>query len=230
MKDKEIESFETRHGYRPTSIRVAIDALAVYVHKDNPLKALTLPQVDAIFSKGRRGGFKSDIRTWGDLGLGGEWQDKPISLYGRNSASGTYGYFKEHALYKGDYKDQVKEQIGSSSVVQGVASDKYAIGYSGIGYKTPDVRALPIAGKEGQQPVEASMENAYSGTYPLARYLLLYVNKAPNQELDPLRAQFLSYVLSREGQEDVIKDGYIPLPGRVLLAERKKLALVASGL
>jgi phosphate transport system substrate-binding protein len=230
MKKEEMDKFEKKYGYKPTSVKTSLDVLAVYVHKDNPLKTLTLPQVDAIFSKSRRGGFKSDIRTWGDLGLAGEWQDKPISLYGRNSASGTYGYFKEHALYKGDYKDEVKEQMGSSSVVQGVASDKYAIGYSGIGYKTPDVRALPIAGKEGQQSVEASMENAYNGTYPLARYLLLYVNKAPNQELDPLRAQFLSYVLSREGQEDVIKDGYIPLPGRVLLAERKKLALVASGL
>ena len=119
--------------------------LAVYVHKDNPIKSLTLQQVDAIFSKTRKGGFEKDIRTWGDLGLTGEWAKKPISLYGRNSASGTYGYFKEHALFKGDFKDTVKEQPGSSAVVQGVASDKYGIGYSGIGYKTADVRAVPLA-------------------------------------------------------------------------------------
>ena len=149
--------------------------LAVYVHKDNPIKGLTLQQVDAIFSKTRKGGYDRDIRTWGDLGLTGEWENKPISLYGRNSASGTYGYFKEHALFKGDYKDEVKEQPGSSSVVQGVASDKYGIGYSGIGYKTSDVRAVPLSDETGQvsEFVAAEPENAYSGDYPLSRFLYL---------------------------------------------------------
>ena len=123
-KPSEIDAFKDHFGYPPTVIPSAIDMLAVYVHKDNPIKGLSLQQVDAIFSKNRNGGMKKPIMTWGELGLTGEWQDKPISLYGRNSASGTYGYFKEHALFKGDFKSTVKEQPGSSSVVPSGASDK----------------------------------------------------------------------------------------------------------
>lgn len=225
MKDAEIDAFERKFGYKPTAVRTSFDALAIYVHKDNPIASMTMQQVDAVFSKTRRGGFAKDIRTWGDLGLTGEWADKPISLYGRNSASGTYGYFKEHALFKGDFKDEVKEQPGSSSVVQGVASDKFAIGYSGIGYKTADVRAVPLAAKAGEPAFETNMENVYSGDYPLARYLLLYVNKKPGEKLDPLRAEFLRYALSREGQEAVIKDGYLPIPATIALEEGRKLGL-----
>jgi phosphate transport system substrate-binding protein len=211
MKQDEIDSFEKQFGYKPTAVPTSIDMLAVYVHKDNPLASLTLQQVDAIFSKGRKGGLDKDIRTWGDLGLTGEWAAKPISLYGRNSASGTYGYFKEHALFKGDYKDEVKEQAGSSSVVQAVASDKFAMGYSGIGYKTADVRALPLSSKPEKPAVEAVLANAYSGSYPLSRFLYIYVNLKPGTELDPLRREFLRYVLSQSGQADVVKDGYYPL-------------------
>ncbi|MCS7047916.1 MAG: PstS family phosphate ABC transporter substrate-binding protein [Verrucomicrobiae bacterium] len=225
MKDAELDAFERKYGYKPMAVRTCFDALAVYVHKDNPIESLTLPQVDAIFSKTRRGGYPRDIRTWGDLGLTGEWADKPISLYGRNSASGTYGYFKDHALFKGDYKDQVKEQPGSSSVVQGVASDRYAIGYSGIGYKTADVRAVPLAHREGEPAYAADVEYVYSGDYPLARYLLIYVNKEPGKPLDPLRAEFLRYALSRQGQEAVIKDGYLPIPEPIAREERLKLGL-----
>ena len=225
MKKEEMDKFEKKFGYKPTEVRTSLDVLAVYVHKDNPLKTLTLQQVDAIFGKNRRGGAKADLRTWGDLGLGGEWRDKPISLYGRNSASGTYGYFKEHALFKGDFKDEVKEQPGSSAVVQAVASDKFAIGYSGIGYKTADVRAVALSNKAGEPAADATMDNAYSGDYPLARYLLVYVNKTPNKPLDPLREQFLAYVLSRDGQEVVVKEGYIPLPGAIVTEERSKLGL-----
>jgi phosphate transport system substrate-binding protein len=225
MKDAEIDAFEKKYGYKPVAVRTSFDALAVYVHKDNPIKSLTMQQVDAIFSKTRRGGFAKDIKTWGDLGLTGEWADKPISLYGRNSASGTYGYFKEHALFKGDYKDEVKEQPGSSAVVQGVASDKFAMGYSGIGYKTADVRAVSLANKEGETAFEADMENVYSGDYPLARYLFLYVNKKPGEKLDPLRGEFLRFVLCKEGQEAVIKDGYLPVPNTIAEEEKRKLGL-----
>ncbi len=210
MKDVEIADFKTRFGYEPTAVPTSIDMLAVFVHKDNPIQHLTLKQLDGIFSKTRATGSE-DIVTWGDLGLGGEWKDKPISLYGRNSASGTYGYFKEHALAKGDFKDSVKEQPGSSTVVQAVASDRYAIGYSGIGYKTADVRAVPLAKTATTKPVEATLANAYSGEYPLSRFLLLYVNKKPGEALDPLRKEFLTYVLSKPGQETVVKDGYFPL-------------------
>jgi len=223
MKDAEIDGFEKQYGYKPTSVRTSLDSLAVFVNKDNPIKCLTLPQVDAIFSKARRGGYAKDVTTWGELGLTGEWANKPISLYGRNSASGTYGYFKEHALFNGDYKDQVKEQPGSSSVVQGVASDRYAIGYSGIGYKTADVRAVPLAAKEGGTCYEADLKNVYSGDYPLSRYLYLYFNKKAGSNLDPLRLEFVKFVLSKQGQEVVIKDGYLPLPKNIVAAELNTL-------
>ena len=215
MKSDEIDKFKQKFGYAPTGIPTSLDMLAVYVHKDNPLASLTLQQVDAIFSKSRKGGLDHEIRTWGDLGLTGEWANKPISLYGRNAESGTYGYFKEHALFKGDYKDEVKEMPGSSAVVNGVAGDKYAIGYSGIGYKTADVRAVPLAADAKAKAVEALPEHAYSGEYPLGRFLYLYVNKQPGVELDPLRREFVRYVLSKPGQEAVVKEGYLPLPAKV---------------
>jgi phosphate transport system substrate-binding protein len=211
MKNKEIDEFKEKYGYAPTGVRSSIDMLAIYVHKDNPLKGLTLAQADAIFSKTRKAGLK-DIKTWGELGLKGEWENKPIQIYGRNSASGTYGYFKEHVLRNGDYKAEVKEQPGSSSVVQGVASDKFAIGYSGIGYRTADVRALPLAKEEGDDYVPAEADRAYSGDYPLARYLYVYVNYKPGSDLDPLRREFIKFMLSKDGQQEVIKSGYLPLP------------------
>ncbi len=228
MKAKEIEAFEKKYGYKPSMFRVAIDSLAVYVHKDNPLKCLTLQQVDAIFSKSRKGGASKDIKTWGDVGLTGEWASKPISLYGRNSASGTYGYFKEVALFDGDYKDEVKEQPGSSTVVQGVASDKTAIGYSGIGYKTADVRAVPLAVKAGEKCYEANAENAYSGDYPIGRFLYIYVNKNPNEPLDPLRAEFIKYALSKQGQTETVKGGYYPITNVLRVEDLKTLGITAS--
>jgi phosphate transport system substrate-binding protein len=215
MKAKEIDDFEKQFGYKPTALPGAIDMLAVYVHKDNPLAGLSLQQVDAIFSKTRKGGLQNDVVTWGQLGLTGEWADKPISLYGRNSVSGTYGYFKDHALFNGDFKDSVKEQAGSSSVVQAIASDKYAIGYSGIGYKTADVRALPLGREVGAAPIEPKPENAYSGDYPLARMLYVYVNHKPGTNIDPLRGEFVRYMFSRDGQSDVVKDGYLPITAEV---------------
>ncbi len=225
MKDKEIDEFKKKFGYPPTAIPTSIDMLAVFVHKDNPIKSLSFEQIDAIFSKTRKKGNKTDIVTWGDLGLSGEWADKPISIYGRNAASGTYGYFKEHVLANGDFKDSVKEQPGSSAVVQAVASDKYAIGYSGIGYKTADVRALPLAAKASGSAVEALPANALEGTYPLARILYVYINKNPNANLDVLRAEFVTYLLSKQGQEVVIKDGYIPLPNELAKTGREAAGL-----
>jgi len=221
MKAKEIDAFEKKFGYKPSVVRVAVDAMAVFVHKDNPIKCLTLKQLDGIFSKTYKGGGK-EIKTWGDLGLSGEWADKPVSVYGRNSASGTYAYFKEVALFNGDYKDSVKEQPGSSAVVQGVATDKYAIGYSGVGYKTADVRTVPLAVKEGAC-YESVAENAYSGDYPVSRFLYIYFNKKPNQTLSPLMAEFIKYVYSKPGQKIVIKDGFYPV-SRALADEDMKKA------
>jgi phosphate transport system substrate-binding protein len=211
MKQGEIDDFQAKFGYKPTPLATAMDMLAVYVNKDNPIASLTLAQVDAIFSKTRRLGYPQDISTWGQLGLSDDWQQQTISLYGRNAASGTYGYFKDHALRGGDFKDAVKEQPGSSSVVQAVGSEPAAIGYSGIGYRTADVRLVPLAREQGDPPVEPLPQNAYSGEYPLSRYLWLVVNYPPRGKLDPLPREFVKYVLSRQGQEKVIEDGYLPL-------------------
>ncbi len=211
MKSAEIDEFEKKFGYEPVQLPVSLDMLAVYVNKDNPLKGLSLPQVDAIFSKNRLGGYPTNITKWGQLGLTGVWENLPISVYGRNSASGTYGFFKDHALFKGDFKDSVKEQPGSSAVVQGVASDKGGIGYSGIGYITADVRAVPLSFDESGEYQEAVAANAYSGEYPLSRFLWLYVNYKPGSQLDPLRREFVKYIVSKDGQQNVIKDGYYPL-------------------
>lgn len=224
MKGEEIDKFEKKYGYKPTRIAVAIDTLAVFVHRNNPVKSMTLNEVDAIFSKTRKSGHR-EVKTWGDLGMKGEFAAKPISIYGRNSASGTYGYFKEHALKKGDFKNTVKEQPGSSSVVQSVGTDKFAIGYSGIGYKTSNVRALPLAddSRYNGQAFAPTYENALNGKYPMARQLYIYVNKNPKKSLDPLTQQFLTFVLSHQGQEIVVKDGYYPMPVRMQQAELKKL-------
>lgn len=224
MKDSEIQAFEEKYGYKPTAVPVAIDALAVFVHKDNPIKSLSIEQVDAIFSSTRLCGYDKDIKTWGDLGLTGEWANKPLQLFGRNSVSGTYGYFKEEALCKGDFKANVNEQPGSASVVQSISSTLNAIGYSGIGYKTSSVRAVPLVDKHGQVE-EANETNALSGKYPLARFFYVYVNKAPNQPLSPLDAEFIKLVLSKQGQEVVVKDGYIPLPSKVVEKTMKELGL-----
>ncbi|MBN8945277.1 MAG: phosphate ABC transporter substrate-binding protein PstS family protein [Rhizobiales bacterium] len=228
MNQREIDAFQQRFGYPPRPIRSAVDALAVYVHKDNPIQCLTLQQVDAIFSKTRRGGHATEITTWGQLGLTGEWASRPISLYGRNSASGTYGYFKEVALFNGDYRDSVKEQPGSSTVVQGVASDRYAIGYSGIGYRTADVRAVPIAARAGASCVPVEAETAYSGDYPISRFLYIYLNANPNQPIDPLRREFVRFVFSRQGQEGTVKDGYYPVPQAVAEEDLKLLGAATS--
>jgi phosphate transport system substrate-binding protein len=218
MKDKEIEAFENRYGYKPTAVPVAIDALAVYVHKDNPIAGMSIADVDAVFSSTRKCGSNTDISSWGQAGLTGAWDRRDIQLFGRNSVSGTYGYFKKKALCKGDFKNTVNEQPGSASVVQSVSTSINGIGYSGIGYKTASVRAVPLSRKRGQAFVEATPENAVAGSYPLSRFLYVYVNKAPNKSLAPLEREFLKLVLSRVGQEVVVKDGYIPLPAKV--AER----------
>jgi phosphate transport system substrate-binding protein len=215
LKKAEIDQFEEKFKYKPTQLPTSLDALAVFVHKDNPIKSLTLQQVDAVFSKNRKAGGDKDLKTWGDLGLDGEWKDKPISLYGRNSASGTYAFFKEHVLLNGDYKDSVKEQPGSAGVVDAVATDKFAIGYSGIGYKTSDVRAVPLAKTAKSKAIEATADNVYADEYPLARYLYLTLNHKPNSELEPLRREFLKYVFSKDGQEIVIKQGYFPVTAAV---------------
>ena len=224
MKSKEIEAFEKRYGYKPTEVRVAIDALAVFVNKDNPIDGLSIKQVDAIFSSTHKCGYDKDATRWADVGLDGNWAEKDIQLFGRNSVSGTYGYFKSKALCKGDYKNSVNEQPGSASVVQSVASSLNSIGYSGIGYKVAGVKAVALS-KKGGPFVEATMDNAITGKYPLSRFLYVYVNKHPNKPLSPLQAEFIKLMLSEQGQGIVKKDGYIPLPIAVVEKELAKLGL-----
>jgi phosphate transport system substrate-binding protein len=218
-----IDQFEARYGYKPTELKTSYDALAVYVHKDNPIEKLTLAQVEAIFGKSRRRGYKQNIATWGQLGLTGDWANRPISTYGRNSASGTYGFFKEHVLKNGDYKDTVKEQPGSASVVQGVTEDRFGIGYSGIGYRTSGVKAVPLADTDKGPFSDGSYADVQSGKYPLWRFLFIYVNKAPGKAMDPLQTEFLKLMYSREGQEAVVKDGYMPLSAKQAADELAKV-------
>jgi phosphate transport system substrate-binding protein len=223
MRATELDQFEAKYGYKPTELKTSYDALAVYVNKDNPIGKLTLAQVEAVFSKSRKRGYKEDITTWGQLGLTGDWANRPISLYGRNSASGTYGFFKEHTLKNGDYKNTVKEQPGSASVVQGVTEDRFGIGYSGIGYKTSGVKAVPLADTDKGSYSDGNYADVTSGKYPLWRFLYIYVNKAPGKPLDPLVLEFVKLLYSKEGQEVVVKDGYMPLSAAQAQAELAKV-------
>lgn len=224
MKDNEIQEFEKKYGYKPMAVPVAVDALAVFVHKDNPIKGMSMPLVDAVFSTTRKCGYERQVKNWGDLGLTGAWAGRDLQIFGRNSVSGTYGYFKEHALCKGDFKTNVNEQPGSASVVQSISNSINGIGYSGIGYVTSGVKMVPIKGSDGEF-VAPSAKNALSGKYPLARFLYVYVNKDPKKPLQPLQAEFLKLVLSKQGQEIVEKDGYIPLPASEVKKIRAKLGL-----
>ncbi len=219
----EIDAFEAKFGYKPTTLATSLDMLSVYVNKDCPLASASLEQLDAIFSTTRKGGYPKDISRWGELGLTGNWTNRPISLYGRSASSGTYRYFKDKALFGGDFKPTVKEQPGSSAVVNGVAGDRYGMGYSGIGYKTADVKALALDLSGG--PVRALPENAYNGTYPMARPLLISLNHKPASVLDPLRREFLRYIFSQEGQREVIKDGYLPITAAVAEKQLAKVGL-----
>jgi phosphate transport system substrate-binding protein len=227
MKSTEIASFASKFGHKPTKVAVAIDALAVFVHKDNPVSGLSLSQVDGIFSSTRKRGGQ-DINTWGDAKLTGAFASKTISSFGRNSASGTYGFFKESSLKNGDYKSSVKEQPGSSAVVQGVAAELGGIGYSGIGYKTSGVKALALSEKDGQPFAEANYANCLNGSYPLARFLYVYVNKSPSKDMDKLTSEFMTFVLSKQGQEVVIKDGYFPLPADAAAEGRASLKFYSA--
>jgi phosphate transport system substrate-binding protein len=225
MTGAESDAFEKKFGYKVSNFRVAVDALAVYVNKDNPIECLTMEQVDRIFSSTRKGSGGKSIDTWGNVGLTGDWASKPISLYGRNTISGTYEFFRQTALYNGDYKPEVKQQVGSEAVVEGVAGDKFAIGYSGLGYKADSVRSVPLSLFFGGKCYDTSSEATLSGKYPLARYLYIYVNKKPGETLDPLRGEFIKYILSKDGQTQTEKGGYYPITEEIREAELHRLGL-----
>jgi phosphate transport system substrate-binding protein len=211
MRSEEYEPFEKKYGYHPSSFPVALDALAVYVNKDNPIECLTIEQLDQIFSKSHLYSGGKNVITWGEVGVTGEWAAHPISLFGRNSASGTYDTFVDAVLRHGEFKDELKEQPGSAEVVKMVGDDKYAIGYSGIGYLKDGVRTVPLAAVSGDKCYDTSPASTYSGNYPLSRYLRLYLNKAPSKALDPAMLEFIKYVLSRDGQTDTVNSGFYPI-------------------
>ncbi len=210
-KKSEVQSFNQKYGYDPVLIPTSIDMVAIYVNRNNPIESMTFQDVDAIFSATRKGGAGKQTTQWKQVKITGELGEKRIECYGRNAASGTYTYFKEKVLFDGDFGDWVTENAGSSAVVQSVGSNLAGIGYSGIGYKTPNVKALKLSEKRGGEAVAAEPENAYNGTYPLARPLYLAVNYDRRKPLDPLRAEFIRYIFSKQGQMQVAKDGYLPL-------------------
>jgi phosphate transport system substrate-binding protein len=222
MRSEESQEFEQKVGYKAMRVLVGFDALVLYVHKDNPLEQLTLQEADGIFSKTLKGGGK-DIKTWGDLGLTGEWTDKPISLYSTHSLGATYSVFRDYVLLRGEYKDTVQELPGLASVVQGIGADRFAMGFSGIGYKTAEVKPLKLAKGPGEPYYSTSVEELLAGKYPLTRSFNLYCNKAPDKPLDPLLREFLRFELSKEGQEIVTKAGYTPIPGRMDTAQLNSL-------
>ena len=228
MQSKETDAFQGKYGYPPSSTPVAVDALAIYVNKDNPIRCLTVQQLDQIFSKTHLNSGGINVATWGDAGLTGDWVTRPISLFGRNSASGTYQIFKEAVLYKGDFKDELKEQPGSSEVVKMVAGDKYAIGYSGIGFLNSDVRAVPLAASRSEKCYDTSAESAYAGKYPLARYLYVYFNKNPGHAPDPTIEEFLKYILSKDGQTITMKAGFYPITNSVRMNNLKRIGIMAD--
>lgn len=219
----EIEAFRAAKEYPPTEIRIGLEAHCIIVHKDNPLDSLTLEQADAVFSMNRRRGAGNDMRIWGGLGLAGDWSTLPIALYGRNSASATHAFFRDRVLKGGSFKEEIKEQPASASVVVAVADDKSAIGYVGTGYATPGVKKLRISEKAGAPGVAADPARVLDGSYPLSRWLYLYIDRAPAKAVHPIVREFCRYALSREGQEVVRKDALIPIPARIAREEAKKL-------
>ncbi|MCK6262524.1 phosphate ABC transporter substrate-binding protein [Vibrio sp. ZSDE26] len=224
MRNREIEAFEREHGYKPTELRVAIDAIGVFVHRDNPIRGLNFAQLDSIFSITLRCGANEPVSNWSQLGLDYDWAQRRMQLFGRNSVSGTYGYFKQNALCSGDFKNNVNEQPGSASVVQSVSSSINTIGYSGVGYQVSGVKLIPIS-KSGQDFISPSYENILSGEYPLSRYLYLYINKHPNYPLTPIEREFIRFIFSSHGQELVKKDGYIPISSDIARQELKKIGV-----
>ena len=224
MRNREVEAFEREHGYKPTELRVAIDAIGIFVHRDNPIKGLNFAQLDSIFSATLRCGATESIKTWADLGLEYKWAKRSMQLFGRNSVSGTYGYFKKNALCGGDFKSDVNEQPGSASVVQSVGSAINTIGYSGAGYRVSGVKLLPIA-QTGDEYIYPSQENILSGEYPLSRYLYVYVNKHPLKPLSPIEREFIRFIYSRQGQTLVAKDGYIPISNDIARRELAKVGI-----
>lgn len=225
LKISEINYFSRRNGYQPLAIKVAVDAIAIFVDNDNPLQGLTKQQIDGIFSITRFCGAPKTITTWQQLGLKDRLANRKIKMFGRNSVSGTYGLFKRIALCNGDFKPNVNELPGSVSVVQSVANSSGAIGYAAFGRKNASVRILPVANQDNEL-VPATAKTIASGEYPFTRFLYLVVNKKPDDLLPLLEQEFLRFVLSESGQEIVKKEGYVAIPRQTLQKQLAELTKV----
>lgn len=210
--DAEIKQFTSENGYEPVAVPVAVDAVALYVHKDNPLPGLTLDQIDAMFSTTRKRGAAAPLTRWGQFGLTDGWEKAPIQLYGRDRRSGTRAFFQEHVLAGGDFVPTLHEEPGAASVILNLSRDQVGVGYSGLGLESSTVRVVPLAENEGMPYVTPSSVTVANQTYPLRRVLYLYVNKDPKGSLPPAAQEFLTFLMSQEGQEAVMKAGFFPLP------------------
>lgn len=213
MSASERAVFLERYGYAPTAVPVAEDAIAVFVHRDNPMESISIAKLDAVFSSTRRCGFPAPIQVWGGLGLLGDWAARPIVAYGRSAASGTYSVFREQVLCRGDFAPRLNRLVGSSAVVRAVAMDRVGIGYASGGYVNANVKRLRVV--DG----ETSQENR------LSRTLLLYVNRAPGAAFKPVIQAFLDTALGPAGQREVARAGYLPLSRGRLQRLREELGV-----
>ena len=202
MKPEEIAAAKKNTGKEPKEFIVGHDALAIYVHKDNPLNEITLDQVSQIYMEG------GAITKWSDLGvkIPGASSDVIVRV-SRQSSSGTYEFLREHVLNKKDFKLGSRDMNGSKEVVELVASTRTAIGYSGMGYATPGVKILKVMKQAGDTAYEPSVANTLSKAYPIARSLLVYTLGEP----DGAVKKYIDWMLSDAGQKIVEASGYIPL-------------------
>jgi len=227
LTDQEIKGFVSHHGYEPISIPIAMDAVAMYVHNDNPIGQLNLEQVDGMFSSTVKRAKGEHLSTWGQVGLKDYWSGQPIHLYGRNKTSGTREFFRHVALVDGELHEDVQEQPGSASEILAIAQDPFAIGYAGVGFHSSMVRIIPLASGATDPAILPNAETVSNGQYPLARPLYLYVNKNPDGKLDPVVGEFLKFVNSRQGQETVARANFYPLTGAQI---SKNLELLGKNL
>lgn len=221
MYDDEIKQFETQFGYKPTRVCIAIDGLGVFVSKNNPVKGLTLTELDAMYSTTLKRGGRS-ITQWGQLGLTGEWANRPVALYGLRSGAGANALFADFVLKGGDFRPSMHGEFVSSSVVQGVGVEAGGVGFASVFYQTRRTRLVPLSA-DGTNYYKPTMEHCLSGKYPLARFLILHVNRKPGTPLDAPTLELHRYMLSRQGQESVMDAGSYPLPAQTIA---EQLALV----
>jgi phosphate transport system substrate-binding protein len=217
----EIAPFQKKYGYAPTEIKVAADALAIYVDKRNPLPSLTLQQLDGIFSRTQLRGGKP-IETWGDAGLGGEWATRPIMLFGYGPGDGVHQTFRQLVLEGGEFRPSLRYEPAGSSIVQGVAADPEAIGCASVFFASRRVRAVPVAGSDGEFYAPTA-ENVRSQKYPLTRFLTICVNKAPGRPLPAATAEFLRFLISAEGQQLIVAGGHVRLDASTAAEGRRAI-------